>query len=338
MFKKLYKEANDEIPVNTELLAKLRKEAAKEKKHPPYSFIYKYGFAAAAVLIITVSLSVLPKLKIPDEKQLPQKQYAANPLPISDSEVDNSRSDAETSEKTENISESEKTASTTEKKQNTTTAPTRKSGNLTEHADKNQTPAPSANAESAQLPQDRAADAAADNVQTPDVVTDTASAPKISSAEDSADSLVRSKESGALSGGGSSSGSAANMAAINAESAPAAKQQSIDAENFAVPDGMHPVHKAEPYATGLADNGADTNPIFTYYGADKNLIITVFPGADDVAQAMSRTDGESYSSGKLVTHSDSAITAYVIKNNVGYVIESYGLTKEEVHTLMDSIN
>ena len=62
MFKKLYKEANDQIPINTELLEKLKNEAVSPKKKS-FAAIYKYGFAAAALLIVTVSLNVLPTMQ-----------------------------------------------------------------------------------------------------------------------------------------------------------------------------------------------------------------------------------------------------------------------------------
>lgn len=63
MFGKLYKEANDEIPVNTELMEKLKAEAASGRKKNHFTYAYRYGYAAAAILLVTVSLSVMPKLE-----------------------------------------------------------------------------------------------------------------------------------------------------------------------------------------------------------------------------------------------------------------------------------
>lgn len=62
MFEKLYKEANDQIPLNAELLEKLKNEARHPRKKQ-LAAIYKYGFAAAALLIVTVSLNVLPNMQ-----------------------------------------------------------------------------------------------------------------------------------------------------------------------------------------------------------------------------------------------------------------------------------
>lgn len=62
MFDKLYKEANDEIPVNTVLMEQLKAEASRSRKKSYSGFVYRYGYAAAAIVLVAVSASVLPKM------------------------------------------------------------------------------------------------------------------------------------------------------------------------------------------------------------------------------------------------------------------------------------
>ncbi len=62
MYKKLYREAMDEIPVNTALMEKLKCEAAGSRKKSRWSFQYRYGYVAAAILLLVVSAKLLPGL------------------------------------------------------------------------------------------------------------------------------------------------------------------------------------------------------------------------------------------------------------------------------------
>ncbi len=59
MFKKAYKDINDSIPVNEELLKSLLDEAKKPVKVVRFKNIYKYG-AVAAALILAVSATAIP--------------------------------------------------------------------------------------------------------------------------------------------------------------------------------------------------------------------------------------------------------------------------------------
>ncbi len=62
MFKKIYKEVNDSIPVNEELLNSLLKKAEQPVKVIKLKSVYKYGTAIAAVLVLAASLIALPNL------------------------------------------------------------------------------------------------------------------------------------------------------------------------------------------------------------------------------------------------------------------------------------
>ena len=110
MFDKLYKEANDEINVNTILLEKLKSEASKGEKRKSYSFMYKYGFAAAAIIIVAVSLNIMPDMK---KNQETEKRYPGtqeHTVMTDDNALHDETSESLTKEKTknpENFKESE---------------------------------------------------------------------------------------------------------------------------------------------------------------------------------------------------------------------------------------
>lgn len=61
MFKKYYKQANDDIQPNHELIDKIFEQAEKNKK-PISAVVYKYGMVAAAVLVLAVSAFSYPKI------------------------------------------------------------------------------------------------------------------------------------------------------------------------------------------------------------------------------------------------------------------------------------
>ena len=72
MFRKLYKEANDEMAVNKELMEHLKQEA-KTKNQRKNTVIYNYGYVAAAIIIVAVSLNVFSDIEKeikPEEKEI----------------------------------------------------------------------------------------------------------------------------------------------------------------------------------------------------------------------------------------------------------------------------
>ncbi len=78
MFKKYYKEANDDIKTNRELIDKIFEAAEKPVKKKPIARFYKFGMAAAAVLVIALSVSFLPDmLKNGDSKSSGETSHLA---------------------------------------------------------------------------------------------------------------------------------------------------------------------------------------------------------------------------------------------------------------------
>ncbi len=61
MFKKYYKQANDDIQPNRELIDKMFEQVEKNKK-PISAVVYKYGMAVAAALVLAVSAFSYPKI------------------------------------------------------------------------------------------------------------------------------------------------------------------------------------------------------------------------------------------------------------------------------------
>ncbi len=66
MYKRLYKEANDSIPLNSELKEKLIKEARAENEKNKFGYLYRYGAMAAALVIAVGIFNLLPKTQKSD--------------------------------------------------------------------------------------------------------------------------------------------------------------------------------------------------------------------------------------------------------------------------------
>ncbi len=77
MFKKIYKEINNSIPVNEELLSSLLEEAQKPVKRVKFTRFYRYGSVVAAALILTVSAIAVSKIGIPVTEARPVKSDTA---------------------------------------------------------------------------------------------------------------------------------------------------------------------------------------------------------------------------------------------------------------------
>ena len=63
MFKKYYKEANDDIKPNRDLIDKIFEEAGKQPVKKPFSKVYKFGMAVAAVLVLAVSVGFFARFE-----------------------------------------------------------------------------------------------------------------------------------------------------------------------------------------------------------------------------------------------------------------------------------
>ena len=66
MYKRLYKEANDSIPLNSELKDSLIKKAQTENEKNKFGYLYRYGALAAALVIVIGIFNLLPKTQKSD--------------------------------------------------------------------------------------------------------------------------------------------------------------------------------------------------------------------------------------------------------------------------------
>ncbi|MBP3361460.1 MAG: hypothetical protein J6N52_11435 [Clostridia bacterium] len=83
MFRKIYKEANDEINADEQLLEKIL-QSAQNGKSPKYNFRAVYSAAAAAVIIIGCSVAYPQLIKQPDTDQSSFVEETAKPSPETD--------------------------------------------------------------------------------------------------------------------------------------------------------------------------------------------------------------------------------------------------------------
>ncbi len=93
LFKKYYKEANDSIKPNRELIDKIFEAAEKPAKKKSVVKFYKFGMAAAAVLVLVLSVSVLPNMFKNGESK-----GSEGTVPIAHSGNENPSSDGKTAD------------------------------------------------------------------------------------------------------------------------------------------------------------------------------------------------------------------------------------------------
>ncbi len=119
MFKKYYKQANDDIETNRALIDKIFEESEKTTANKSFAAVYKFGMAAAAVLVIAVSTTFVPGLLKPDKtevapenivriaKDTPQNKTADVAIKHEEKNVKNKEEISETAKKTTQVTKSE---------------------------------------------------------------------------------------------------------------------------------------------------------------------------------------------------------------------------------------
>lgn len=125
MFKKYYKQANDDIKTNRELIDKIFEEAAKPTKKKKMMPIYKYGITAAAVVAVSVSGILFVQFGTENNGTIAEKPLTiakndnhkideVKPENISETIIkDNVSSDAEGMHNEQSVAESEQSQSET---------------------------------------------------------------------------------------------------------------------------------------------------------------------------------------------------------------------------------
>lgn len=358
MFDKLYKEANDEIPVNEELLKKLKCEASKVKRKNPYSFIYKYGFAAAALLIVVVSLNALPAMNSSNRQK---DIYTNNDISIKQDNASAGRKTSENSAKEEtpgDISQQEKKTNMGADKKSTALPKNNvaeKSTQKNETVKKNEEPSEKVQQETAS---DSLADVSGAPLENVPQQSYSAGAAEKQSGADSQNIMENHDEAAPAgiekNGGGSNaqanSGNAKSVCEASVYALPnSAEPISLDEyceyygfnlKNISVPQGMEMIEGNSVFVETDPETGAyiDKTHSIVYSGESKEIIITLFAGADMMPQAEEESF-EQYKEGcRIARDGDKLFKVYIVKDGLGIIIESDGIEKESIYSLVDSIS
>lgn len=342
MFDKLYKEANDEIRVNTQLLEELKSEASKGKKQKTYSFMYKYGFAAAAILIMVVSLNVMPDMK---KSQESEKRYPGSQEQIVKTEKNASHNEASeslTKEENKNSEEITKDDFTSEKtgvndikittppkkvqteKKNDLNFSTNASDDIVQTEDEEKTTEETTNSSDNTI-------TTQNTVETSD--TDNTETESFSAIPEDYENIPLSRS---IDGSRSIS---TPSTSVNISLEEYCSTFGFNPDNWAIPSGMIKTDGEEVYIDQSSTTGEylKTNHTVIYSRNGKSIYITLLPDSDDVLSLINSGNGEMYNGNLILNNTDLSYTSYVVKNGNGYIVETNNIEKENVYSLIDSI-
>lgn len=341
MFDKLYKEANDEIEVNTELMEKLKAEAMGEKRKKSYSFIYRYGFAAA-ILVAVASLNALPEInKI---KETPKEYPGTKPyVAVENTELRGGTiSSGEEDEVSENNRSEiagngtwESDISSSSKMQNSTENST---GTKT---DKSKETVNSQNRIKAEEKEEKPK---TDIVMTDNAVNEDkgfeAKAAEIKEETDSkTDGKDFEKEDKFSEPAPAASRTVRNADSCEAEvysleehdvSLHSEEFEKINIESWNIPDGMTKMSEE------IREQTDSTAEVYTtvYSGGDRLLKITAF---SEIEYTEISDNAEEYNGSLITEKPDNSYLIYIAKNGKRYIVETKNIEKENVYSLIDSI-
>lgn len=355
MFDKLYKEANDEIPINTALKEELiRKASAKSIKSVSKKtvMIRRCGFAATAAAVIALSFTAMPYIK---------DNFSADSSYIS---VGPNQNDGAAEEPTENAAphtEPPKTAAENsaaqphpdgEKASGTSVAASKNSTAAVQKSTSDNSAAvpntPKTAAESETNQQEKQSAAKAENVPAPQAEEAHSTE---SYAEESTESTDQSEVPSAekRSGGGSSAYAAKSMAsaensADNSTDCGAVMAMSADLQTSLTLSEYCDYYGFDlsgiklPRGMALTDgNTAElgTDHTVVYSGNGKSISVKLILDSASVSVKAKSGSAENYN-GTLMEETDNThYTVYLTDKNI--VVKTNGLSKNEVHTLTDSL-
>ena len=361
MFDRLYKEANDDIPVNTELMEALMHKAAEKKKKKPFAYIYRYGFVAAAAAVIAVSLHAMPYINrnlIEDSSYIDAGNSTAESAEESSETFDKSAANAFESNQTY-----EEEAPSWTHPENTAASNKKK---ITDQTSAGNNSNPKTDTEASAIIQKTEPAQDAEEQESENASEETAAAGRVSGAKKAdiqrslAAGIDSSSEEQAYSGGetkddkGNSvyaaipdttaetteevgtGGSASAAASSDAKAAGGVTlgyycdYYGFDINNFAIPSGMSLVQGTEAYL--------GKNHVVIYEGRGKSLTITLVTEPTALTSRIEQADGERRGSNCLIVETGNArFDAYIVKNKRGIIINADRLEKEEIYSLVDSI-
>ena len=360
MFDKLYKEANDEIPVNMLLMESLKKEASGGKRKKSFGFMYRYGFAAAAVVIMVISLNVLPKVE--KTQDMPDKYPGTKPEIVTENaEFKNVTSESSTNEESginiseDNISQTvnlpigedkndisqnnipaytaEGEAVVPEKKSEIKSSESHwvennevKTESVNETKSAVETDVVTAEDVSGQE-QTEATEMAVLQQEATEATADKSTVPEAKAVNEN-----RKVSSGGGSAGGGGGGSARASVSDN-HSTGVTLEEYCDAFGFNpdlwnIPTGMSMVEGREIY-TGSGETEEISHTVI-YSGSGKTIRVKMFPESGEISSLINSGSGEKYNGNMILENSELSYTSYVVKNGNGYIVETNNLEKEKV--------
>lgn len=357
MFDKLYKEANDEIPINTALKEELIRKASAEpvKKTDRHTVIVRrVGFAATAAAVIALSFTAMPYIKdnfsgdssyigtgteqeTKTSVQPAESAEPSNELPKATSESQAAEShpdDTVTSGNGNTANKIDNNAGTSQKpaasKKNqasvteNTAAPTRT-------AAPTGTTAPAAAAAPEVPAAEKQYSASAEQIteQTEPQMFSIESAeaePEVSAGYADEASITAKAASGST---GSDMGAAANSSRKQSDMplSEYCDYYGFDLSGISLPEGMS--------LTGGKTAKAGRNHTVTYSGNGKNVSITLVLDFSEAEQQSENSSGKSYNGAAVSKISDTHYKIY--SADKGLIIDSNGLNEKEVYKLIDSL-
>lgn len=347
MFKRLYKEANDSIPANDELLRKLLAEAEKPAAAASknrYIGVIKLAYAAAAVFVISTAAvsypnyfkkdneTVLPADTVITEKNADEKVGTAendggvqsNALPSADADDKSKATQKESMQK--NAEKSSAEAQTPKETPAVQAAESR-----LEAAEKNTAAEQAESLAAAENTAEYAGEITQQTEQDGARAYDMSDGIQILSDTEEPVSEAA-PAAAAVSGGGR-----AAAARMRAEEWTYADYMSYIGEEVlaavAIPEGFEQT-EGETYRMELDGNGAPTTGewYFRFEKSEETIEITTAPQLAEVEYYLSNAEYDAYKTagGDVVLNEDSTVRIYARRNKVDFLIEGCNLSDEEV--------
>ena len=350
MFDKLYKEANDEIPINAALKEELIRKASAEpvKKTDRHTVIVRrVGFAATAAAVIALSFTAMPYIK---------DNFSGDSSYIGTGTEQETKTSVQPAESAEPSNELPKTTAEGQAAESHPDDTVTGNGNTANKIDNNtgtsQKPAASkknqaAVTENTAAPTGTTAPAAAAAPEVPTAEKQySASAEQITEQTESQMFSIESAEAEtevsvgyadeALITAKAASGSSGSDMGVAANSS--RKQSNMTLSEYCVYYGFDLSGINLPQGMSLSDGKTakpGRNHTVTYSGNGKNVSVTLVLDSTEAEQQSENSSGKSYNGAVVSKTSDTHYKIY--SADKGLIIDSNGLNEKEVYKLIDSL-
>lgn len=349
MFDKLYKEANDEIPVNTALKESLLCKASDKSYKKTIKFksvIHKAGFAAAAAAVIALSFNVMPYIQNGLDDKSSYIDTGNNPKPADGNE----NYTVETPKSSEKpIASNEPKVS--ESSQHPADTPKPEKSKNQKNADKSQSAVAPKSDNISDKSDARKEDVPAKTSVNIEGSADSNAKTAMPKSDVPSDAAKESNSPESHSGGSSASGGAAipenstdsavpyskdGIMAVKALPNESGSETNVTLDEYCDYHGFNLngiVLPSEMTRTGNYEMQTDQIQTITYSGGGKSAAITLVPDPLDIPTPNGIRHGNAIISG----NDDDGYTIYIKNTNNGLIISTNGLSEKEAYTLADSV-